>query len=156
MDLETAEASLWHRIISVKYPGADNIFSSSARHGSPFWRSLHKIKDFFKLGARYSLGNGEKIQFWTDWWVGDGPLAQRFSRLFQISAEPDASVNQLWRNGSWNIHFRRSFGQTERENWVALLGELAASQPSEVPDSVSWALEPSGLFSTKFLYLKLV
>jgi hypothetical protein len=115
-----------------------------------------KSRIFFKLGARFSLGNEEKIQFWTDWWLGDGPLAQRFARLFQISAEPDASVNQLWRNGSWNIHFRRSFGQAERENWAALLVELAASQPSEVPDSVSWALEPSGRFSTKSLYLKLV
>jgi hypothetical protein len=37
-----------------------------------------------------------------------------------------------------------------------LLIELAASQPSVVPDSVSWALEPSGQFSTKSLYLKLV
>jgi hypothetical protein len=68
-----------HRIISAKYPGAGNIFSSSARNGSPFWHSLHKIKDFFKLGARYSLGNGEKIHFWTDWWLGDGPLAHRFA-----------------------------------------------------------------------------
>jgi hypothetical protein len=33
---EQPEASLWHRIISAKYPGAGNIFSSSARHGSPF------------------------------------------------------------------------------------------------------------------------
>jgi hypothetical protein len=148
---ERPEASLWHRIISAKYPGAGNIFSSSARHGSPFWHSLHKIKDFFKLRARYSLGNGEKIQFWTDWWLGNGPLAQCFARLFQISAEPDASVNQLWRNGSWNIHFRRSFGQAERENWAALLVELAAAQPSAVPDSVSWALAPSGIFSTKSL-----
>jgi hypothetical protein len=153
---EQPESSLWHRIISAKYPGAGNIFTASARHGSPFWRSLHKIKDFFKLGARYSLGNGEKIQFWTDWWVGDGPLAQRFSRLFQISAEPNASVSQLWRNGAWNIHFRRSFGPSERENWVTLLGELSAFLPSAGQDSVSWALEPSGRFSTKSLYQKLI
>jgi hypothetical protein len=33
---EQPESSLWHRIISAKYPGAGNIFASSARHGSPF------------------------------------------------------------------------------------------------------------------------
>jgi hypothetical protein len=76
--------------------------------------------------------------------------------LFQISAEPNASVSQLWRNGSWNIHFRRSFGPSERENWVTLLGELTAFHPSEGQDSVSWALEPSGRFSTRSLYQKLV
>jgi hypothetical protein len=97
---EQPDSSLWHRIFCAKYPGAGNIFATSPRNGSLFWHSLHKVKDFFKLGARYALGNGEKIQFWTDWWIGDGPLSQRFARLFQISAEPDAYVKQLWRYGS--------------------------------------------------------
>jgi hypothetical protein len=153
---EQPESLLWHRIVSAKYRGAGNIFASSARNGSPFWHSLHKIKDFFKLGARYTLGNGEKIQFWTDWWLGDGPLAQWFAILFQISAEPDAYVQQMWRNGSWSINFRRSFGQVERESWATLLEELDPFQPSVAQDSVSWALEHSSQFSTKSLYLKLV
>jgi hypothetical protein len=53
---EQPESSLWHRIIYAKYPGAGNIFASSARHGSPFWRSLHKIKDFFQTGGSVYAG----------------------------------------------------------------------------------------------------
>jgi hypothetical protein len=63
---ENPNSSLWHQIIRAKYPGAGNIFNSSAIGGSPFWHSLHKIKEFFKLGARFQLGNGEWIRFWTD------------------------------------------------------------------------------------------
>jgi hypothetical protein len=57
------EETLWHRIIRAKYPGAADIFASNAQGGSPFWRSLHKIKHYFKLGAKYSVGNGTKIRF---------------------------------------------------------------------------------------------
>jgi hypothetical protein len=54
---DNLEATLWHRIIRAKYPGVGNIVSSSPHGGSPFWCSFDKIKDFFKLGARFSLGN---------------------------------------------------------------------------------------------------
>jgi hypothetical protein len=56
---ETSDSSLWHQIIRAKYPGSGNIFNSTANGGSPFWHILHKIKDYFKLGARFRLGNGK-------------------------------------------------------------------------------------------------
>jgi hypothetical protein len=102
------------------------------------------------------LGNGEKIQFWTDWWIGDGPLSQRFTILFQISAEPDGYVHQLWRNGSCNINFRRTFGQEERDSWAEFMLELDSIPHSAEQDSVSWAFEPLGQFSTKSLYSKMM
>jgi hypothetical protein len=68
------DSSLWHQIIRAKYPGAGDIFNSTANGGSPFWHSIHKIKDFLSLGLRFDLGNGERFRFWTDLWTGDFPL----------------------------------------------------------------------------------
>jgi hypothetical protein len=84
--------------------------------GSPFWSILHKIKDYFNLGARYSLGNGQRIRFWTNCWLGRDPLCERFQHLFQILSDPDCLVAQVNHAGSWHINFRRTFGQPERES----------------------------------------
>jgi hypothetical protein len=56
--MDNPENTLWHRIIRTKYPGVGGIFSVKPHGESPFWHSLHKIKDFFsRWGARFSLGN---------------------------------------------------------------------------------------------------
>jgi hypothetical protein len=118
--------------------------------------TTHKVKEFFKLGARYPLGNGEKIQFWKDWWIGEGTLAHRFPSLSLIASDPDSLVSHLYRNETWSVHFHRSFGQEDRDGWIALQQELSAAHPLEAQDSVSRALKPSGKFSARLLYLRLV
>ena len=50
--------SLWANLIRAKYLVNEDIFASSSRGGSQFWRSLGKIKHLFKLGARHSIRNG--------------------------------------------------------------------------------------------------
>jgi hypothetical protein len=74
--------SLWFKLLQAKNFNTDNIFAGTSQGGSQFWRNINKIKHFFKLGAKYNVENGEKDCFWTDWWVGDAPLALRFPRLF--------------------------------------------------------------------------
>jgi hypothetical protein len=146
---------LWLKLLRAKYPGATNIFSSSPSGGSPFWHQLHKIKHFFKLGAKFILGNGQNILFWTDWWSGESPLCERFHTLFDICSYPAMTVATASRGTTWHIPFRRTFGPLETEQWNVLLAELAQAAPSVLRDKVSWALEPSGGFSTSSLYRKL-
>jgi hypothetical protein len=144
------------RIIRAKYGGAANIFNSGPQGGSPFWCSLHKIKEYFKLGARFTLGSGTRIKFWTDWWIGDGLLSMCFPRLFQIALEqPDASINQLFRSGRWVIRFRRNLSDEDARLCEALSQELEGVSPSYDQDSVSWALEASSKFSANSLYQRL-
>jgi hypothetical protein len=73
--------SLWFKLLQAKYINTDNIFAGTSQGGSQFWRNINKIKHFFKLGAKYKVENGERVCFWTDWWLGDAPLAIRFPRL---------------------------------------------------------------------------
>jgi hypothetical protein len=66
------------QIIRAKYPSANNIFAGSGQGGSQFWRSLHKIKHLFKLGARHLVQDGNRTLFWMDKWFGDVALKDRF------------------------------------------------------------------------------
>jgi hypothetical protein len=75
------------------------------------------------------VGNDSKVRFWTDLWTGDSPLSSRFVRLFQILAEPEGLISQLYRDGRWNISFRRSFGREEQESWLELLDETMKQIP---------------------------
>jgi hypothetical protein len=58
--------NLWHKLLRAKYLNVDNIFVNNGQGGSQFWRSINKIKHLFKLGAKFELGNGERVFFWTD------------------------------------------------------------------------------------------
>ena len=132
-----------------------SIFNASPLGGSPFWHNLHKIKNDFKLGAKFSLGNGRHILFWEDWWTGSAPLKERFPLLFAVCANPNLAVSNAYNGEGWYIRFRRTFGEAELAQWGQLWQEIEPIRPSEDPDTISWALEPSGVFSTRSLYRKL-
>jgi hypothetical protein len=136
---EESENQLWLKLIRAEYPAAANIFSSSPAGGSPFSHQIQKIKNFFKLGAKYLLGNGAKILLWTDWWSGNSPLSERFPRLFQICSNPSMSAALPFRDGRLCILFRCTFGPAETEQWSLLIAELLVSVPGKEMDRVPWA-----------------
>jgi hypothetical protein len=76
--------AIWAKILRTKYPSADDMFVGPALSRSQFWRSIHKIKHFFKLGATHVVKDGNHTSFWSDIWVGQMPLKDRFPRLFSI------------------------------------------------------------------------
>jgi hypothetical protein len=147
--------SLWFKLLQAKYFNTDNIFAATSQGGSQFWRNINKIKHFLKLGARYHVENGEKVCFWTDWWVGDAPLAIRFPRLFGICSNKNVSVAHALPVSPSSFLFRRSFGPEDLELWSLLVRETSAVSLSPLPDSVSWGLESNGKFSVSSLYRKI-
>jgi hypothetical protein len=122
--------NLWYKLLRAKYLSVDNIFARNSQGGSQFWRSINKIKHLFKLGAKYQLGSGEKILFWTDWWQGEGPLAIRFPRLFDICSSKSISVAQALPISPISLQFRRSFGSDELSAWELLVQDLHHLQPT--------------------------
>ena len=140
----------------AKYKGVDGLLNASAVGRSQFWHSLHKIKHFFNLGAKFSLGGGKLIRFWWDWWTGEGPLKDRFPRLFDISGSPNMLVSHAFDGTGWMIHFRRNFGDEELTQWTALWDEIKDLSPTLEQDKVSWALESAGKFSVASLYRRFI
>ena len=61
-------------------------------------------------------------------------------------------MNPSHKEVEWNLDLRRILGIDEVAEWNELQEELELIVFSEEDDTVIWALEPSGKFSTKSLY----
>ncbi|KAL5728306.1 hypothetical protein ACHQM5_001405 [Ranunculus cassubicifolius] len=72
------DGKLWRRIIVGKYgcsPGgwfSKNVFQS---HGVGLWKGIMGCRSWFEKYIRFEVGNGERISFWGDVWLGDLALS---------------------------------------------------------------------------------
>ncbi|KAK1604887.1 hypothetical protein QYE76_028560 [Lolium multiflorum] len=130
------------------------VLSLIPKGGSQFWRSIHKIKHFFKLGARYKVRDGQRTLFWLDKWHGDRALKDKFPRLFDIALAQGCSVQQVC-GGSTQMGFRRALDAEGLQDWQQLRDVIENAELSEGQDEISWDLEQSGRFSVSSMYRKL-
>ena len=90
-------ASDWKNILAYKYNVDNpNLFSTRTTMGSPFMKSLAWALATAKNFYRWIPGDGRKISFWHDTWVGDFSLKTRFWDMFVICQQQDASLAQVW------------------------------------------------------------
>jgi mannosylglycoprotein endo-beta-mannosidase len=145
---------LWLRLLRAKYRISE-IFSYTPTSCSPFWHSIHKVKEFFRAGTRFFPGKNSKISFWKDLWIGEVPLCARFPTLFAKSSDIDLTMAQAYSEEGWRILFRRALDQGDLQAWSELSALVEDIELEDVPTTISWSLNPSGQFSTKSLYLSL-
>jgi hypothetical protein len=138
----------------AKYNDANNLFSSSSKGGSQFWKSLDKIKHYFKLGAKHSVGDRRRTCFWLDWWSGDAPFKDTFPYMFAICENPSQSLTSACAQNGLHIRFHRSLGQEGMAQWTQLCNHLAGFSTSDDLDRVSWHLNASDLYSVQSIYEK--
>ena len=69
--------------------------------------------------ASISLGDGSRVSFWKDVWCRQEALCLACPSLFNLAAQKDATVAELWDHnrgeGGWNPIFLRSFNDWEME-----------------------------------------
>jgi hypothetical protein len=147
--------AIWAKIVRAKYTDADNLFAGSGQGGSPFWKSIHKIKHYFALGTKLTVRNGARTRFWLDWWIGGAPLKDCSPSLFVVCDDPEVLVAQSFVNNELAVRLRRSLDPVGMEQWRALGWLVADVNLGGGPDQVSWHLNSSGLFSVKSMYTKL-
>ena len=72
------------------------MWQTSRRDDSAFMESMRTC---FPQGQRFfrpQLENGETFRFWQDNWSGHGRLIGVFPRLYALSMDPRASIQQAW------------------------------------------------------------
>jgi hypothetical protein len=153
--LDQEEDTIWAKIVKAKYADVEDLFSGNGGGGSQFWKSLHKVKHLFKVGAKHEVRDGTHTSFWLDWWLGNAPLKDAFPDLFAICESRDISVACACRDFDLAIRFRRSLDQEGLRQWRGLLDLVDHVELCPRHDKVSWHLEPSGRFSVKSMYVKL-
>jgi len=57
----------------------------------------------FEECVQWDVGDGKKVLFWEDGWVGSEVQKSRFPWLFSLSSNKDAYLESFgcWVNGSW-------------------------------------------------------
>ena len=82
----------------------------------------------FSQNAVFSLGDGRRINFWTDIWCGEEALCFRFPSLFNLASNKEAKIADIWDRdkgaGSWSPNFLRPLNDWEIEGVVSLLHTL--------------------------------
>lgn len=61
----------------------------------------------------YKVGNGQKIFFWKDNWIGSQALKKLFPDIFSLTQTPDATIQVVWEPQGWNVNLRRFLNDWE-------------------------------------------
>ena len=109
---------LWRRVISTKYgEGQGRRCTKVCRrtHGCGLWTSIHERWESFSKHLSFVVGEGTRIHFWHDRWIGDNTLKDLYPELYVCSATKDACISEiLWipEGGTfrvWDLRFYRAF-----------------------------------------------
>lgn len=75
-----------------------------------------------------------------------------YPRLYEYTRGKKNTVAECWKNGEWCLEFVRSLSPEEADQWESLMNEIEEIKLTEESDTVTWALEKSGQFTTRSMY----
>jgi len=109
--------SLWFKVLSARYGLEEGRVKGGGREASWWWRDVHVLcsEAWFRHNVSRVLGNGKNTWFWSEVWVGDVPLRDKFPRLFELSLVKDMSVFDMCLLGwGWMVGRGRGGGDSWR------------------------------------------
>jgi hypothetical protein len=169
--LDRVESPLWKEVLVAKYGTniVNNVRLSLDVYPyftSLWWKDLCALDDWGENPHWLDdvvvrrLGNGRQTRFWRNVWIGDDPLCVKFPRLFSISLQKEACVDELLKVEDdrrwWDFHWRRNLFQWEVVRLDMLVDLLVNVTLSTSEDGWIWAPNPSDGFSVKSAYDTLV
>lgn len=101
------------------------------------------------------VGDGTRIRFWLDPWVGELPLHVMFPRIFALTIDRTVCVSDVgsFTQGKWiwNIAFRRPCFDWEVDIQQEFMATINAMVPGAGRDGLVWMGDASGKFSVRVL-----
>ena len=155
------ERSLWYRVIRSKFGIHTNQWDSNVVHRGTLrspWKAISSLYGEFLRVVSFKIGDGKKVRFWEDIWVGENSLKSLFPSLFRLSTLNSRPISdfvdqvRLLEEGytSWNFHFSRSLSDREIHQLQDLLQRLEGRHLcNSLEDRRVWLADSSGLFSCK-------
>ncbi|KAL4626758.1 hypothetical protein ACB092_05G120500 [Castanea dentata] len=157
------DTHLWRRVISSKYGEGQGGWRSRAcrrSHGCGLWRSINEGWENYSKHLSFVVGDGTRIRFWHDRWIGDATLKVLYPELYECSAVKDACISEvLWipEGGTvrvWNLTFYRAFEDWELAASYSLLRLIQTRIPQgNRRDTLYWRLKGDGMFDVRSYYL---
>ncbi|XP_049354731.1 uncharacterized protein LOC125819316 [Solanum verrucosum] len=120
------DTSLWRRFIAEKYGLHSNWITEEVNgtFGCSVWKTIRRMWTDFNAQVTFKVGNGLKISFWNEIWLGDVKMRILFPDLYIISLQQNDTTTQMWSPQGWNLIFRRALNDWEVERVVDLLQTL--------------------------------
>ncbi|CAL5415768.1 unnamed protein product [Camellia sinensis] len=159
--------ALWRRLLCSKYrieEGSWTPLASVSHSHSRVWTDIitvakhhQQLVEFYVEKLRLRVGNGTRIKFWHDRWLGSRCLKAEFPRIFSLSIDKGGSLLSFYDRRSsveeWNFIFRRNLYDWEKDEVNRLVVVLKDAPPlrSNVEDCATWngtagCLKVSGLY----------
>jgi hypothetical protein len=86
-----------------------------------FWEGLMAMKIYsFRLG-KFSIGDGLKIRFWEDRWLGITTLREQYPPLYNIIHHKGDTIAKVMETSPPNVTFRRDLSRQRLIDWNVLL-----------------------------------
>lgn len=103
--------------------------------------------------STFRVGDGTKITFWEDNWLGQGTLKQLFPDIHILNQQQIATVGEVWANQGWNLTFRRLLNDWEIGRVLQFYNTLEQfKRISTRKDCMIWQGHRQGKFSVKSAY----
>ncbi|XP_028057004.1 uncharacterized protein LOC114260998 [Camellia sinensis] len=160
--------TLWKRVLCSRYGSVGgNWLPSTSFSGSysKIWsgiinvgQSNPQLLSVFLDNSRVVVGNGIRIQFWTDYWMGACCVKNEFPRLYSLSTKKEVSLRVVSQRNEasprWIFKFSRRLLGWENDELRRLSTFLEQNLVglSDREDRLGWLASPSAEFSVSSLY----
>jgi hypothetical protein len=145
--------SIWKLIVDFKYRNdKPNMLCCPNVGTSPFWKGVLWATQAARLGIRWVVGNGKKVRFWEDCWLGNTSLAITYWPLYVINEQQGKTVQEVWDGDNLMLTFKRSVSNNLMNMWWELVGLIESTVLSEEDDQLLWCYISSGKYSVQTLY----
>jgi hypothetical protein len=105
-----------------------------------------------KMGYKWRVGDGKKIRFWEDNWLGSSSLAIQFWPLYKIVNEKGKSISDLWDGVDLKCTFRRTVSEDLYQAWLEVVELASTVTLTNEEDEMIWQFTSSGVYSSQSLY----
>ncbi|GKU90755.1 hypothetical protein SLEP1_g4707 [Rubroshorea leprosula] len=159
--------SLWKRVVREKYYGGRrevDITTIECLKVSKIWRDIIriggrslKLRNILAVGFKWEVGEGNRVGFWSDKWIGVKSLRDLFPRLFALSVKKDGKVMEMgcWVEGRWwwRMEWRRGTIGREKDEEVRLEKMLEGVKLKEGAGDVwKWIHATDGKYGVNIAY----
>lgn len=144
---------LWRELIDHKYETSKaNIFDSKTVGSSQFFRGMIWAASAAKMGYTWKIGNGRKVKFWEDNWLGPSSLAIQYWEIYILVNEKSSTVAKLWDGVNLKCTFRRGVDNRQMNLWLEIVQLASTITFSNDEDALIWRFTSNGVYSSQSLY----
>lgn len=138
-------------MVTAKYLNNDNYNFLSCRknhNASLAWKNILDSRDIIKKGLKWSLGNGEDINFWMDKWLTDSSLLDYVHPDNRDMIDITKKVRDIIDHStthSWITHLIHNYLPQDIINIL----NNTPMHVTNIKDKIIWKYNSTGQFSVK-------